>query len=190
MVTIARDSSAPAVGRGGIRGPGVGWAFLCAVLAFWLAGCGAQNERPAPPRTERDPRALEALLQADRDFAAAVARDGLEAWVAAFGQDGLMLPPEGPVVAGQEAVEAFMAPAFSDPGFVLTWEPAGGSVAPAGDMGYTFGTYESRRTGAPPERGRYLTVWRLDGNGEWRVAADIGNREPQVRGKGDPRDLR
>jgi ketosteroid isomerase-like protein len=187
---MARDSTAPAVGRGGIRGSGVGWACGCAVFLFWLAGCGTQSERPVPPRHERDARALEALLQADRDFAAAVARNGLEAWVATFGQDGLMLPPGGPVVAGQEAVKAFMAPAFSDPGFVLTWEPAGGSVAAAGDMGYTFGIYESRRTGAAPERGRYLTVWRLDGDGKWRVAADIGNREPQVRGKGDPRDLR
>lgn len=55
--------------------------------------------------------------------------------------------------------------------------------APDGNMGYTIGRYEARQrdtTGAlVRSTGTYVTVWRKDARGGWKVALDIGNPDPQ-----------
>ena len=130
-----------------------------------LAACAADPPRPADPAT---------LTVADRAFARAVTERGLEAWVGAFAEDGVMLTREGVVGPGLSTIRAYMAPAFADTGFRLAWEPAFARVAASDDVGYTVGAYRSRRGGghgAPVmHEGRYVTVWRKGSDGTWRVA--------------------
>jgi len=153
-----------------------------------MAGLAVGCDRPAQPpgsagdaeisrEADRTSGLLQEVMEADRDFAAAVAEGGVDAWVAAFAEDGSMIPASGPVVTGHEAIREMMTPAFGTPGFVLKWEPQGGEVATSGDLAYTFGEFESRSDAEAPVRGRYVTVWRLGGAGRWEVIADIGTRE-------------
>jgi ketosteroid isomerase-like protein len=123
---------------------------------------------------------VDELLQADRAFAEAVAERGLEAWVAAFAPDGLMLPAAGEVVNGTVAIREAMAPAFANPEFRLIWSPLGGGLAESDDLGYTYGTYESLDGSPEPTRGKYVTIWKRDEGGKWRVVLDLGNREPKA----------
>jgi ketosteroid isomerase-like protein len=116
-------------------------------------------------------------MEADRAFARDVAEHGLEAWVAAFSQDGAMIPPSGPVMTGHEAIREAMATAFQTPGFTVRWDPVGGAVASSGDLAYTFGDYQHAVDSMVVTQGRYVTVWRRQGDGKWVVIADIGNRE-------------
>jgi ketosteroid isomerase-like protein len=120
---------------------------------------------------------LAEVMEADRAFARAVAEQGLEAWVAAFSQDGAMIPPSGPVMTGHEAIREAMAGAFRTPGFAVSWDPVGGDVARSGDLAYTFGDYQHSVDSKVITRGRYVTVWRRVGDSDWLVIADIGNRE-------------
>lgn len=73
-----------------------------------------------------------------------------------------------------------MAGAFG-PNSALTWQPTKVEVARSGDLGYTTGTYESKfhdKEGKPQtRRGRYVTVWRKDPAGRWKVVIDIGNQD-------------
>ncbi len=49
--------------------------------------------------------------------------------------------------------------------------------AVSGDLGFTIGRYVQRRTIGDTEslrEGRYITIWRLTADGEWRVALDGG----------------
>ena len=119
------------------------------------------------------------VMEADRVFAQAVADAGLDAWVAAFADDGAMIPAAGPVARGHEAIRETMAPAFSAPDFTVVWEPAGGAVARAGDLAYTFGDYETKSGSRLLARGRYVTGWKRGEDGVWKVLADIGNRQPR-----------
>jgi ketosteroid isomerase-like protein len=128
----------------------------------------------------RNTAAGEELRRADRAFAEAVAERGLEAWVAAFVPDGFMLPAAGEVVKGTVAIREAMAPAFANPEFRLIWSPLGAGVAESDDLGYTYGTYESFDGGSEPTRGKYVTIWKRDEGGRWRVVLDIGNREPKA----------
>ncbi len=120
-----------------------------------------------------------ALRQADIEFAKATAAKGVEGWVSYFAEDGSMFPVGAPIVTGKEAIRAFMAPAFSDPSFTLSWQPTSAEVSHAGDLGYTVGTFESKRN--DPEgnpiihRGKYVTIWKKSADGNWKVVVDIGN---------------
>ncbi len=58
----------------------------------------------------------------------------------------------------------------------LSWEPGYADIAASGDLGYTTGPWEIRRTPseAPSGCGHYVTVWRKQRDGKWKVAIDIG----------------
>lgn len=129
------------------------------------------------------------LLEADRDFARATAAERLEGWVRFFAENGAMFPAGRPVVRGHEAIRALMGPAFETEGFLLTWDPLETEVSAGGDLGYTHGTFESRSPGADGDvtvtTGKYLTVWKKQADGSWRVEADIGNENPPTESDGE-----
>ena len=57
----------------------------------------------------------------------------------------------------------------------ITWQPIGGDVSRAGDLGYTHGTYEvTDDTKKAIEKGSYVRIWRKEGN-VWRIAMDVAN---------------
>jgi ketosteroid isomerase-like protein len=59
---------------------------------------------------------------------------------------------------------------------VWTWAPAFADVSRAGDLAYTYGTYELRdkKTNAITENGNYARVWKRVA-GMWRVVIDVAN---------------
>jgi len=127
--------------------------------------------------------AKDELLEADREFGKAVAARGIDGWVECFAEDGKMFPAGGEVVEGKKAVRELMAARFAQPGFSLRWTPLGAELARSGDFGYTYGMSESRFTGKDGKpivaTGKYITVWRKEKDGAWKVIADIGNATPR-----------
>ena len=77
---------------------------------------------------------------------------------------------------GRDAVRRRVAGFLDDPDLDFTWEPELADVSAAGDMGWTVGHYraELRRAGQEPkvQTGRYLTVWRRQPDGSWKVVVD------------------
>ena len=123
-------------------------------------------------------------MEADRAFARSTQANGAEGWASYFAEDGIMGGGQA-VIVGRDSIRTLMMPAFADPMYSLSWEPMLAEVAASGELGYTLGRYERRRTAADgtvsSETGSYLTVWRREGGGEWRVALDIGSpdQEPE-----------
>jgi len=167
------------------------WICLVVILV-WVGGC----ERPASDDGNRageapaavdeaTTRALEAeLVEADRDFAKAVERTGLGGWMGAFAPGGRMIA-RGESHIGREAIRRRMLPAFADSTFSLTWDPVYAEIAASGDLGYTVGRYTlsiGSGDSASTEEGTYLTVWRRQPDGSWKVQADIGNPAPGTDG--------
>lgn len=119
-----------------------------------------------------------ALMEADRAFARAVAAKRLDGWVSFFADSGTMFRPGGQVV-GHTAIREWMGGAFADSSFHLEWDPVRADIAASGDLGYTIGRWQSRRLGPDGQEvrqtGSYVTVWRRQADGSWKVAVDIGN---------------
>jgi ketosteroid isomerase-like protein len=71
---------------------------------------------------------------------------------------------------------------FAKNGPTLTWAPTRAQVIGAGDVGVTTGSavYQSKRPdGTVEERhSEYLTVWRKQKDGSWKVIFDTGSTVP------------
>lgn len=124
----------------------------------------------------------QAVADADRAFNRATAERRAEGWADFFAEDGVMIRSTG-TVTGRTAIRDVMAKAFADTSFSLTWEPQHGDVA--GSLGYTDGRFEVRfrdDNGNPVKRtGRYLTVWKKQAGGAWRVVRDIGVQDVRLQ---------
>lgn len=131
----------------------------------------------APAQTVSGP-SPEVLMEADRAFAADVARGGTEAWVSWFAEDGAQIQTGQGEIRGRDAIRQLMA-GLDDPNFSLSWEPRRADIAESGDLGWTTGDYVSRGVGADGKprqtRGRYVTIWRMQPDGSWKVVMDLGN---------------
>ena len=155
-------------------------ATALAVLS--LAACGGSAGTAGYPAIDRI--SLEAeLKRTDVEFAEATQKRGVEGWVSYFADDGAQLDARSEVVRGKDAVREHMGTFFAKGDRRLTWRPLIVSVSPAGDMGYTYGPYEvlsvaSNGATEVLRRGTYMTVWRHEKDGRWRVVADLGSQDP------------
>jgi ketosteroid isomerase-like protein len=145
--------------------------LLYGILA--LAGSGCQ---PAAPATS-PAQVRQEIMQAERGFAAAVARQGVDAWVAAFDSNGAEITPQG-VIRGSAAIRAHMTPQLADTSVLLSWEPDTADVAASADLGYAIGHWKITPRARPDSmlaHGNYVTIWKRQANGEWKAVVDIGN---------------
>ena len=147
---------------------------LALLVILALLGACAEGDQPRSTDVDRL-----SLFRADSLFAYETAERGADGWAAHFLVDGVMYPSSGRI-DGREQIREFMAPALTPDGPSLEWTPADAVVGAGGDMGYTLGRWVSRV--ATPEggdstvaSGHYVTIWRRDSLGVWRVAVDIGN---------------
>jgi len=84
-------------------------------------------------------------------------------------------------VSATERLRSRPARPFTD--LELTWEPRTGDVAASGELGWLTGpsTFIDHTTaGAAPQHGNYLSVWRRQRTGSWRVFIDVGSQPPQA----------
>jgi ketosteroid isomerase-like protein len=134
----------------------------------------ADDSRVAVAYRRADEARAPELEQADRAFAADTARRGAAGWTDWFDAEGAMWQGKAGRVAGKDAIFAAMHESLDHPGVRLDWTPRASGLAPAGDLGFTVGDW----TFAGPDgkaRGAYVTVWRKQADGHWRVLFDTGD---------------
>lgn len=141
-------------------------AFLSLWLTLGHSGAAQEGDRLSDPQQ---------LVRAEREFCKLSVKKGMrEAFLAYLADDGVLFRP-GPVngkkwMSGRPASSA-----------LLTWEPIAAEVSQAGDLGYTTGPWEFRGNG-PDDRevwyGNYVTIWKRQSDGEWKVFLDIGTGNP------------
>jgi len=134
------------------------------------------SPRALTPPTRTDSERL--LRELEGKFAAAVAAKQSEAFLAFWADDAATFPPGKPVVTGKEKILEDWAPILGGADVSLTWEPDKEEMAASGDLGYTYGRYRYRGNG-PDGRpvvhnGKYVTIWRKEQDGRWRIVVDIG----------------
>lgn len=147
------------------------------LVGLVTAACGPGGQEPASevPVTTYE----QELIEADREFAQRTTEGGLDAWVRHFAPEGAMISGQGEIT-GEPYIRAAMVDVLSDTTIVFTWEPRRARAAESGELGYTVGDYRiSRRDSAGTiaetlDRGMYVTIWRRQPDGGWKVVVDIG----------------
>ncbi|HEY0786253.1 MAG TPA: DUF4440 domain-containing protein [Acidobacteriaceae bacterium] len=123
------------------------------------------------------------LFDLEAKFARATAEGGGAAFAAWFADDAVTLSNGKAPVTGHSAIAAQAT--WSAKAYQLTWTPSGGQLA--GDMGYTWGHYEGHSLGPDGQKssttGRYITIWKKQPGGDWKVELDASNDEPAAAGE-------
>jgi ketosteroid isomerase-like protein len=140
-----------------------------------LAVCALAVGIGAPQTSPDIPPALAAMADAERAFAAAARVKGIrDAFLEFFTDDAMFEPGAG--LAKEQLRKQKPAP-FSVR--ELVWEPRTGDVAASGELGWLTGpgTFIDHATADQTARySNYLSVWRREPDGRWRVFIDLGTR--------------
>jgi ketosteroid isomerase-like protein len=124
------------------------------------------------------------LFDLEARFAKDVAQRGGAAFADWFAEDGVELSNgEAPVVGKVAIVKSAN---WSAKDYQLTWTPTDAAMGPSGDMGYTWGHFEGHSKDANGNpvttSGRYMSIWRKQADGNWKVVLDAGSNEPAGAG--------
>jgi ketosteroid isomerase-like protein len=141
--------------------------MICFVISVSVAAPGVQGTAGQQERV----KALASLVEAERAFSRTSDEKGIrDAFLAWLAPDAIVFRPMP--VEGRPVYES-MDPA--SPAHLI-WEPEVAEIAASGEMGYTSGPYRlSPKRGAEPTGfGHYVSVWKKQPDGTWRVFLDIG----------------
>lgn len=128
--------------------------------------------------TPQDPE--QQLLAADRAFAKATAERRLDGWMEFMAADVARLEKIGAkFIKGKEAVKKADSVLFANPKRCLVWEPVDAHHFADHKSGVTTGRYrvitqESDGKEVTLSQGAYVTGWRKEPSGQWKVIFDTG----------------
>jgi ketosteroid isomerase-like protein len=134
-------------------------------LAMLASGCATQSITPSATSDAAS------LAAAETAFAAHSVREDMRvAFLANFASDGVYMR-KGWVVTNADLS------ARTAPPIVLDWRPVHTEVAASGEMGLSTGPWKAVSKTDPSLEtgyGQYVSIWKRDGSGAWKVAVDIG----------------
>jgi ketosteroid isomerase-like protein len=126
-------------------------------------------------------KSADAVRAADQGWLKVFAAKNLDESVAFLDEKGAMLPPNAPIADGKEAISKLLTGFFALPNFKISWHVDRADVARSGELGYTSGAFEiafNDATGKTvSDRGKYVTVWKKQKDGSWKVLLDIFNSD-------------
>src|SRR6478672_11548151 len=139
----------------------------CMATAIVLVA-GWSSAQDAVPATLRD------MADTEREFARTARVKGIrDSFLDFFAADSIAFTPD--VTSARDRLLKQEATPFSVN--ELLWEPRTGDVASSGEIGWLTGTSTFIDHAAPdatPRYGNYLSVWRKQADGRWRVFIDVG----------------
>ena len=177
-------------GKWRVRLCGVALTGLLAGMAPCVGWCqlpepGAKPDLPNPltDTTVKPGKVL--LFELEARFQKDVAARGGAGFADWFAEDGVALGNGTAPLIGKVAIAK--SAAWSPKDYQLTWTPTDAMMGPSGDMGYTWGHFEGRSKDAHGNpvstSGRFITMWRREPDGNWKVVLDAGANEPAATGE-------
>jgi ketosteroid isomerase-like protein len=147
----------------------------CLMVVLWDTSATADLKRKNPAG---------ALQAADQEWLTVFSAKDMEKSLAFCDPSGSVLAPNAPIAEGREAIAKLFSGFFALPNFKIAWQVNKASVARSGELGYTSGAYQfsfSDPSGKTvSDTGKYVTVWKKQANGSWKVLLDIFNTDLPV----------
>jgi ketosteroid isomerase-like protein len=154
---------------------------LLVLLAF-LAVASLAVYRPS--RAADLVAAEAAVRQADADWAAVARTASVDAWMAFYAADALVLLPNDQLASGMELVRSSVSRLLALPHSSIALSPIRVEVARSGEQALLIEAYELRlgdsRGGPASDRGRRLEIWRKQAGGIWKCVVDTWNLDEPI----------
>ena len=139
------------------------------MLSILIFAVVAFSQDSKIPKAQRD------LVEAEKAFARYCVENGIRAaWLEYFADDGIIFQP-GPINSKEFYLKR--PPQTKPLRATLNWEPRWGDVSNAGDLGYNIGPWnftDNTPANEPAAHGYYMSVWKKQADGKWKVALDFG----------------
>lgn len=136
----------------------------------------------APEDTAEVRQAIEAII---KQYADAYNRGDAAAFAALYTEEARLLPPNGPMIVGREAIQNSQQSDF-DTGVSGDLQLTTLEVRVARDLAYEIGEYTStiqpEEGEAIRDQGKYVGIWKRE-NGEWKLDVDIWNSSMPLPGQ-------
>ena len=149
-------------------------------LTLLVAAC----QPAAAPLSDDDVAAIRNL--GPRYSQAAMAQD-VDAAVALYTDDAVIMPADAPVVVGKEAIREFIAAAFASEAVTTEFVFTSVQIDGVGDLAFDRGTWTW--TGTVPgasapvtEVGKYVVIVRRQADGSWLTTVDTWNSDTAAAG--------
>ena len=144
-------------------------------LVLLLSAC---SSAPTPDKHAAEEGTIRVL---DEQWSAAAAKNDVDASIAFYADDAVLLPPNAPIIQGKKAIRDLWA-AMLGPNTSLSWKASKVEVAKSGDLAYLYGTYQDSvrdPKGGPPvnDNGKILEVWKKQADGKWKCIVDTYNSD-------------
>ncbi|ADV83240.1 YybH family protein [Terriglobus saanensis] len=150
--------------------------IVCSCLAIPLATIGCHQATPSDTRAS-DEQKLRAL---DGQWSRTAGTHDVDAAVAFYADDAMLLPPDEPIVASKAAIRASWTATF-DVFAKLSWEIKTIEVAKSGDLAYTTGAWTGALKGPNgsqiPVSGKLVSIWKKQADGQWKCIVDTYNSD-------------
>jgi len=126
------------------------------------------------PRARAAMSSLDSLVAAERAFAAMSVEHGMrDAFLTYLAPEGVVFAPDA-----TNGMEAWKSRPTSNA--TLRWAPEMAEISGAGDLGWTTGPWEYQPAGDAHATacGHFVSVWRRQADGTFKLAADLGISHP------------
>ncbi len=148
-------------------------AYYAIVLVAVLAGCGVNMSSDAGKSR---------LIEIDREFSQMSVEQGIAKAFVNYAADSAIILSENMLpIVGRSAIGDMWADVQE--GAQLIWDPDFADIAASGDLGYTIGHWTYSVTDSSGEtqssKGRYVTIWKKQDDGNWKYVFDTGSKDPQ-----------
>jgi ketosteroid isomerase-like protein len=154
------------------------------LLAF-LAFLAVTSPAVYRPSLAADLAAVEsAVRKADADWAAAVRTASVEAWMAFYTADAVILLPNDQLASSKELVRHSVSRLLALPHLSVAWSPIKVTVDSSGEQALLIEAYELRfgdsRGALVSNRGRRLEIWKKQADGIWKCVVDTWNLDEPI----------
>lgn len=161
-------------------------ARLCAALSVLVAACAPKETAVTDSAATVAPPVVDVaavrqtIEQTNAKMIDALQRGDTTAMLANYDNDAIVMISGNPAWRGRSEIATqgaglFSAVKFSDVKFTPS------TVDVAGDFAIETGAYEMTTTEAGkkpvPDKGKYVTVWKKQADGSWKVYRDITNTD-------------
>lgn len=150
--------------------------FFSMMIVMALVAC-----ETSPPSIDAEAEAAE-LMRISREWSEVAGSGNLEATLAYWDDDAVMMPPGMPPLKGKQAIREFIEASAGIPGSAIRWEPLEAHVSPSGDFAYLLErnqiSFQDSTGVQVSEWNKVVTVWRKQADGSWKNVVDMWNADP------------
>ncbi len=148
--------------------------IVATLLVLAISGCAPQVDVEAEAAAIRELTDVEWMEAGQAKY--------VERLVSFHTDDALLIQPNAPLVAAQEAIHEVVSDLLLNRSYKGSWETTKVEVARSGDLAYSYGPLETTVNDAEGNpvtdtQQKWVAVWKKQPDGSWKCAVLISNSD-------------